>query len=56
MKLLSASLGGTKALTKNAPICAGRYNESKGMEVSNHQRLLVNVLIEFNKLNCLADT
>merc|ERR1712228_957520 len=32
MKLLSASLGGTKALTKNAPICAGRYNESKGME------------------------
>jgi len=32
MKLLSASLGGTKALTKNAPICAGRYNETKGME------------------------
>merc|ERR1712013_695814 len=32
LTLLANSLGGTKSLTKSAPICAGRYNESKAIE------------------------
>ena len=33
LTLLGESLGGQSALRKNAPICAGRYNETKAKEV-----------------------
>ena len=35
MKLLASSIGGEKALAKESPICAGRYNSTKANEVSS---------------------
>ena len=29
MKLLNSSIGGGRALARNSPICAGRYNSTK---------------------------
>ena len=35
MKLLASSIGGEKALAKESPICAGRYNSTKAEDVSS---------------------
>ena len=35
MKLLVSSIGGEKALARESPICAGRYNSTKAKDVSS---------------------
>ena len=35
MKLLVSSIGGEKALARESPICAGRYNSTKANDVSS---------------------
>jgi hypothetical protein len=46
MEFLAESLGGNSSVKKNAPICAGRYNESKAMEVSSK---FVHISIKINQ-------